>query len=71
MDKRIKSSSGWMLKRTARASVHVNKSRQLARFVGTVCPGVRRFPRALAKAREPSAVGVVYEGGPTGRGLCR
>jgi len=46
-------------------------SREPARYVGTVSSDVRQVLKALAKARQPSQVSVVYEAGPTGYGLHR
>jgi len=71
MDERIKFFVGLDVHKDSISIAACDRSREPARFVGTVSSDVRQVIKALSKAGEPSEICVVYEAGPTGYGLYR
>ena len=66
MDERIKFFVGLDVHKDSTSIAACDRSREAARFVGTVGSDVRQVIKALATAGEPGEVCVVYEAGPTG-----
>ena len=69
MDERIKFFVGLDVHKDSISIAACDRSREPARFVGTVSSDVRQVIKALAKAGEPGEICVVYEAGRTGYGL--